>query len=82
MITISKLRSYRVMGIAMFDLILGVVSMIILFMISRRVYFKNLKVLPFIISAILLTVPIGIFFHVITGTNTTLNYRLGLSNSV
>lgn len=78
--TIEKLRSYRIAGIALFDLILSAVGMIIIFWAAKRAFFKELDTWKFIVAAILLTIPIGIFFHVITGRNTSLNYNLGLSH--
>lgn len=74
------LRQYRIFGIALFDLVLGVVGMIIIFLLARWKFFPNLSVWPFIIAAVLLTVPIGIAFHIIFGVNTQLNYYLDLSN--
>jgi hypothetical protein len=78
--SLQSLRSHRIFGIALFDLLSSIVGMIILFIIFREIHFKNLSLYPFIVAGILLAVPIGIVFHVIFGTNTTLNYFLGLSN--
>lgn len=75
-----SIRSQRIFGLSLFDLILSVICMIILFLLIRRIFFETFSVAPFIISAILLTIPVGIFFHLIFGVNTELNYKLGLSD--
>ena len=80
MVSLQKLRSHRIFGIALFDLSLAVLGMIIGMIVLHNIHFKNLKISNFIIAAILLTIPVGIFTHIIFGVNTTLNYRLGLSN--
>jgi len=76
-----EIRKYRFMGIAIFDLVSSFIGVIIIFLLVWRLRFRNLNPLIFILAAILLTIPIGIFFHVIFGINTTLNNRLGLSNA-
>lgn len=80
MVSISELRKPRIFGIAIFDLVSSIIGTIIIFVIAWRYHFREKSVLPFILAGILLSVPIGIVFHVIFGTNTTLNHRLGLSN--
>ena len=77
---IKKLRSHRIFGIALFDLILALIGTIIIFLIAKWKWFPHLKAINFVIAAVLLTIPLGIFFHVIIGRDTTLNYKLGLSN--
>jgi hypothetical protein len=77
---IQELRKYRIGGIALFDLILSFVGMILLFLICWYVWFRNLHWWVFVLAAIILTIPTGILFHVIFGSNTTLNNKLGLSN--
>ena len=79
MISIKGLRSLRIFGIALFDLILSFIGMIILFLILWKLHFPMLNKYRFIISGIILTIPLGIIIHVIFGTNTMLNYYLGLS---
>lgn len=79
---ISNLRKYRIFGISWFDLITSMIGLIIIFLIAKHFHFKNLKSLNFIIAGILLAIPVGIVFHVIFGTNTSLNYNLGLSDKV
>ena len=78
--SIENLRSYKIFGLAVFDLSLSLIGTIILFMIMWRIHFKNLDWWKFLIAAILLTIPIGITFHILFGVNTKLNYELGLSN--
>jgi Na+-transporting methylmalonyl-CoA/oxaloacetate decarboxylase beta subunit len=67
--TLEYLRSFRICGIALFDLILAfVVTIWILnyFGVSTEM-------------AAALTIPIGIISHVIFNIPTRLNYKLGLS---
>ncbi len=75
-----KLRSYRIFGIALFDLIIAIIGTILILLLARFKWFPNLSITPFVLVGILLTIPLGIFFHIIFGVNTTLNYRLKLSN--
>lgn len=76
---IKELRSHRLFGIALFDLILAFIGTVIILLIARYKWFPSLSIYNFIIAGILLTIPLGIFFHVIFGVNTQLNYTLGLS---
>lgn len=76
---IEKLRSYKIFDIAMFDLILGMVGLILLFIFSQQKWFPELDIKSFVLAAILLTIPLGIIFHVLFGIDTALNYKLGLS---
>ena len=78
--SIEDLRSHKIFGLAIFDLSISFIGVIAIFMVAWRVHFRNLDWWKFLIAAILVTIPIGITFHVLFGTNTTLNYRLGLSN--
>ena len=78
-ITLKSLRSHRVFGIAIFDLTLGAVGMALLFLLAWRLKFHHLSPAHFLLAGVVLTIPVGIAVHVLTGTNTTLNYRLGLS---
>lgn len=77
-----SIRKYRIFGIAIFDTVLALIGLVGLFLLARWKHFPNLSIWPFIITGIILTIPIGIFFHVLFGVNTTLNYRLGLSEKV
>lgn len=72
------LRSFRIFGIALFDLVLSMVVMILIFLYMAPS--PALNQINFIIVAILLTIPLGIVVHVLFGINTTLNYYLGLSD--
>ena len=75
-----EIRKYRISGIALFDLISAFLGTIIIFLMIWKWKFPELNPWKFVIAAILLAIPIGIFFHVIFGINTNLNNRLGLSN--
>lgn len=75
-----EIRRHKIFGLAIFDLVLGIIGMVILFLILWRWHFPKLNPINFIIAAILLTIPVGILFHILFGTNTALNYDLGLSN--
>jgi hypothetical protein len=79
--SITQLRSYKIFGLAAFDLILSMIGTILLCLLFRHIHFKELPVQNFILAGILLAIPLGIFFHIIGGVNTKLNYTLGLSNS-
>ena len=76
---IQSLRSYRIFNIALFDLVGAILGMILIFILTWYFHFKDLSIYKFVLSAILCTIPISIFFHVIFGINTQLNYNLGLS---
>ena len=78
----DKIRSVRIFGIALFDLSLAIVGTVALMLLFWYVHYRDLKWWPFVIAGILLAVPLGIFFHVAFGINTTLNHKLGLSRSV
>ena len=67
---IENLRKYRILGIAIFDLVLSFVLMGIIFAII------SLPIWIGISSAI----PIGILVHYIFGIDTTLNYYLGIND--
>lgn len=73
------IRKYRVFNIAIFDLVSSLIGMIIIFLIAKNKYFKELKIENFILAAIFVTIPIGITFHILFGVNTQLNHNLGLS---
>lgn len=79
---LAQLRSYKLFDIALFDLILSAIGMIIVFVLARNKYFPALPYEPFVMYAVALTIPVGIVFHVLTGTNTAISYKLGLSNPV
>jgi NADH:ubiquinone oxidoreductase subunit 3 (subunit A) len=77
---IQDIRSHKIFGLAIFDLSMSFIGVIAIFMVAWRIHFRNLDWWKFLIAAIIVTIPIGITFHVLFGTNTALNYKLGLSN--
>ena len=77
--SIQSLRTHRIFGIALFDVISSMIGMTVLFIIFRQIHFKGLSVYPFIVAGILLAIPFGITVHIMFGTNTALNYFFGLS---
>jgi ABC-type uncharacterized transport system permease subunit len=80
MVSIVSLRRHRVFGIAIFDLVSSFIGVITIFLLVWRLRFQNISPWNFVIAGILLTIPIGIFFHIIFGVDTRLNSLLGLSN--
>jgi hypothetical protein len=79
--SITEIRKkYRIFNIAIFDLVLAFIGVIFIFMIFWRIFFKSLPWWHFVLAAIILTIPIGIVFHIIFGVKTQLNYYLGLSD--
>ena len=68
------------LGISIIDLGISLLAMLAIFTIAWRYYFRELALWKFIIAAIVLTIPLGIIFHVIFGVNTQINWKLGLSN--
>jgi len=77
---IKTLRSFRIFGIALFDLGVSMIIMVLVFLLIQSLLYPKLNKINFIVAAILLTVPIGIVVHLLFNVNTTLNYYLGLSN--
>lgn len=73
------LRSFRLFGIALFDLISAFLGMIIISLILRKFMFNSVSVEKTVLIAILLTLPIGIVTHYVIGTKTTLNGYLNLN---
>ena len=80
MSTINNLRKYKILGIAVFDLTVSIIGMVLLFLLVKNMYFKKLDAWKFITAALILTIPFGIIIHIFFGVNTSLNYKLGLSN--
>ncbi len=74
---IKKLRSYRIYNIAMFDVVFGILGMILIMLLFKE---KGKSPTNYVIAGVLLTIPIGIFIHVLFRVNTELNYKLGLSD--
>lgn len=78
--SIQKLREHKILGLAIFDLSISFIGIIIIFLISWKIHYKHLDWWKFVITAIIVTLPISITFHALFGVNTQLNYTLGLSN--
>lgn len=79
--TISELRKHRIFNIALFDLVMTVIGMIIIFVVIHNKHYPDLELKNFIVAGILLALPISIFAHALFGVDTQLNYVLGLSNA-
>lgn len=77
---LKYLRSFRIFGIALFDLITAYLGTVLILLWARNHFFPDLPREHFVWLAILTFIPIGIVAHVLFGVNTTLNYRLGLSH--
>jgi hypothetical protein len=69
---IQTLRTPRICGFALFDLLMSI--------IATELIFRQLGSAKWIGAS--LAIPIGIIVHFLLGVDTTLNYRLGLSESV
>jgi hypothetical protein len=77
---LKELRSHKIFGLAIFDLVSSFIGIIIIFLLFWKLHFKHLNWLNFLIAAIVVTIPLSITFHILFGVNTQLNYTLGLSN--
>jgi hypothetical protein len=77
---IEQLRKYRIGGIALFDLITSMIGTVLLLLLARSIHHSQKPIRNYVLAGILLAVPLGIFVHVLIGKNTTLNYKLGLSD--
>ena len=75
------MKRVRLFGISIFDLLAGIIGMVVIFLLAHHYHFKDMNVWPFVIAAVLLTVPLGIIIHVIFGINTKINSILGLSHA-
>jgi hypothetical protein len=53
-----ELRKYKIFGLAIFDIVAGMIGMMILFVLLWKLHFNQLNILNFIIIAILLTINI------------------------
>lgn len=78
--SIQKLRQHRIFGIAIFDLSISFIAFIALFLVAWKIHYPYLDWWKFVITAIIITIPISITFHILFGVNTQLNYTLGLSD--
>jgi hypothetical protein len=76
---LKSIRSYRIFGISIFDIISAMLGLVLVFLIARHFHFPTLSKTNFIVAGIILAIPVGVVFHIIFGTNTTLNAKLGLS---
>lgn len=76
-----SIRKYRIFGIAIFDLVTAIIGMSLVFLVLWKVHYPTKDPWRFAAAGALLAIPTGIVVHVIFGINTTLNHRLGLSNS-
>jgi len=73
------INKYRIFGLRLFDLVLALVAMVIVFLLAWYYHFRKLDWWKFVLTAVLLTIPLGIVFHTLFGVNTQLSYDLGLS---
>ena len=78
--SLKNIRSHRIFGLAIFDIIIALIGTISIFLLFWKIHYSELYWWKFVIAAVILTIPLGIFFHVLFGVNTQLNYDLGLSN--
>lgn len=76
---IKELRSHRVFDIALFDIIGSIIGIMIIISIAQHHYRGTYHIKESLIASLICSLPVGILFHVLTGTNTSLNYKLGLS---
>ena len=81
MSAIANLRRPKVFGLAVFDLVVGMIGMIAIFLVMWHWHFPKLNPWHFVLAAVLLTIPVGITVHIIFGVDTALNSKLGLSEA-
>lgn len=79
MVSLVKLRSVKFVGLAVFDLVSAFLGMMIAVLLAKRYHYPDLPMAPFVWAALVITLPVGVLIHILFGTNTTLNYRLGVS---
>ena len=79
MSVITKLRSHRLFDIALFDVIGSILGIMIIIAIAQNHFRGSYHWKESLIAGLICALPLGIFFHVLSGTNTELNYKLGLS---
>jgi len=79
MSVITELRSHRICNIALFDVIGSVLGIMIIIAIAQKHYRGTYHWKDSFLAGLICALPLGIFFHAITGTNTMLNYKLNLS---
>ena len=79
MSVITKLRSHRLFDIALFDVIGSILGIMIIIAIAQNHFRGSYHWKESLIAGLICALPLGIFFHAITGTNSMLNYILNLS---
>lgn len=79
MTLIDRLRQFRILNIAVFDLVTSFIGILLLSLILRSLFFPTYSKQKTILIAILLTLPIGIVTHYMFGIKTVLNTYIGLS---
>ena len=72
---LQQLRSYRIYGIALFDLFTAVIG---IFMFTYIVS-STLTYSQRLLWSVVFVIPVGVATHFILGIPTTLNYYLGIS---
>jgi len=77
--SLQNLRRPRVCGLVVFDTLLALIGLIIVFIIAWKVYFSKLPFMNFVAVSVFILFPLAIFSHILVGVNTHLNYNLGLS---
>lgn len=77
---ITNLRSYRILGLALFDVVTAILGTVTLFVVAKLIWFPSLSTSTFVLAGVITAIPLGVVAHALLGINTTLNYRLGLSN--
>jgi hypothetical protein len=73
------MKRIYVFGVSVLDLGVSLIAMLAIFAMAWRWHFRDLALWPFMVAAVLLTIPVGILFHVLFGVNTQINWKLGLS---
>lgn len=76
---LKEIRSHKIFGLAIFDLVTSFVGVIIIFIVSWKLHFPDLDWWRFLIAALIITMPLSVGFHILFGVNTRFNYILGLS---
>ncbi len=75
MFSLQQLRSFRIFGIAIFDLVASLIAVnLVLSLLLKRLDYQ------LIIFGSIITIPLGIVIHYIFGINTKLNELLKLNS--
>ena len=48
------MKRVRLFGISIFDLLAGIIGMVVIFLLAHHYHFKDMNVWPFVIAAVLL----------------------------